>query len=271
MGNRRSAVTESDEIDYTLPAAKLLQRGKGDPGPDMRDREAVAKALLDALRHFGVEAKLLGVVSGPHVSRYELQLAPGTKVSKVARLRDDLAYALASTDIRILAPIPGKKAVGVEVPEPAPAPGPAGRHLRRAPEGLLAARRLARQGRLRAGRLGRPGADAARARRRHHRVGQVGLHQRDALLGPAARLAERGSPGARRPEAGRAEPLRAAAAPADPGRHQSAAGRQRARQPDRRDGEPLRRHGRGPGAQPGRAQPGAVAGRARRRCRTSSA
>jgi S-DNA-T family DNA segregation ATPase FtsK/SpoIIIE len=56
------------------------------------------------------------VVSGPHVSRYELQLAPGTKVSKVAQLRDDLAYALASTDIRILAPIPGKKAVGVEVP-----------------------------------------------------------------------------------------------------------------------------------------------------------
>ena len=50
------------------------------------------------------------------MSRYELQLAPGTKVSKVARLRDDLAYALASTDIRILAPIPGKKAVGVEVP-----------------------------------------------------------------------------------------------------------------------------------------------------------
>ncbi|MEK6327447.1 MAG: DNA translocase FtsK [Actinomycetota bacterium] len=116
MGNRRSAVTESDEIDYALPAATVLQRGKGDPGPDVRDREAVAKSLLDALRHFGVEAKLLGVVSGPHVSRYELQLAPGTKVSKVARLRDDLAYALASTDIRILAPIPGKKAVGVEVP-----------------------------------------------------------------------------------------------------------------------------------------------------------
>jgi S-DNA-T family DNA segregation ATPase FtsK/SpoIIIE len=116
MGNRRSAVTESDEIDYTLPTGDLLQRGKGDPGPDVKDREAVAKSLLDALRHFGVEAKLLGVVSGPHVSRYELQLAPGTKVGKVARLRDDLAYALASTDIRILAPIPGKKAVGVEVP-----------------------------------------------------------------------------------------------------------------------------------------------------------
>ncbi len=116
MGNKRSGITESDEIEYQLPSPTLLNRGKGDPGPDTRDRESVAKALLEALRHFGVDAKLLGVVSGPHVSRYELQLAPGTKVSKVAQLRDDLAYALASTDIRILAPIPGKKAVGVEVP-----------------------------------------------------------------------------------------------------------------------------------------------------------
>jgi S-DNA-T family DNA segregation ATPase FtsK/SpoIIIE len=116
MGNRRSGVTESEEIDYKLPGPKVLERGRGDPGPDMRDREATAAALLEALRNFGVEARLLGVVSGPHVSRYELQLAPGTKVSKVAQLRDDLAYALASTDIRILAPIPGKKAVGVEVP-----------------------------------------------------------------------------------------------------------------------------------------------------------
>jgi DNA segregation ATPase FtsK/SpoIIIE, S-DNA-T family len=116
MGNRRDGVTASEEIDYKPPPAKLLGRGKADPGPDTRDRETVAKALLEALRHFGIEARLTGTVSGPHVSRYELQLAPGTKVSKVAQLRDDLAYALASTDIRILAPIPGKKAVGVEVP-----------------------------------------------------------------------------------------------------------------------------------------------------------
>ncbi len=118
MGRRRSrdGVTESEEVDYRLPLVKVLDRGRADPGPDMRDREATAAALLESLRHFGVEARLLGTVSGPHVSRYELQLAPGTKVSKVAQLRDDLAYALASTDIRILAPIPGKKAVGVEVP-----------------------------------------------------------------------------------------------------------------------------------------------------------
>ena len=112
----RGGVTESEEISYKLPPTKALERGKADPGPDMRDREATANALLESLRHFGVEARLLGTVSGPHVSRYELQLAPGTKVAKVAQLKDDLAYALASTDIRILAPIPGKKAVGVEVP-----------------------------------------------------------------------------------------------------------------------------------------------------------
>ncbi len=112
----RGGVTESEEISYKLPPTKALERGKADPGPDMRDREATASALLESLRHFGVEARLLGTVSGPHVSRYELQLAPGTKVAKVAQLKDDLAYALASTDIRILAPIPGKKAVGVEVP-----------------------------------------------------------------------------------------------------------------------------------------------------------
>jgi S-DNA-T family DNA segregation ATPase FtsK/SpoIIIE len=59
---------------------------------------------------------VIGRVTGPHITRYELRLAPGTKVSKVSQLKDDLAYALAATDIRILAPIPGKQAVGVEVP-----------------------------------------------------------------------------------------------------------------------------------------------------------
>ena len=118
MGSKRErgGVTASEELTYKLPPQKALERGKADPGPDMRDREVTAKALLESLRSFGIEARLLGTVSGPHVSRYELQLAPGTKVSKVAALKDDLAYALASTDIRILAPIPGKKAVGVEVP-----------------------------------------------------------------------------------------------------------------------------------------------------------
>src|SRR5437879_8087354 len=70
--------------------------------------------------HFGIEATIVGQISGPRVTRYELQLAPGTKVSKVAALKDDLSYALATTEIRILAPIPGKQAVGVELPNLSP-------------------------------------------------------------------------------------------------------------------------------------------------------
>jgi S-DNA-T family DNA segregation ATPase FtsK/SpoIIIE len=117
MGEKRSEVTESDEIDYEVPVAeRMLERGKPDKGPDTKDHQAVGKTLLETLGHFGIEAQIVGTVVGPHVSRYELRLAPGTKVAKITQLKDDLAYALASTDIRILAPIPGKQAVGVEVP-----------------------------------------------------------------------------------------------------------------------------------------------------------
>jgi S-DNA-T family DNA segregation ATPase FtsK/SpoIIIE len=115
MGSKRG-VTTSEEIAYRPPPAKALERGKGDKGPDPRDQEAIGRKLIETLGHFGVEAKIVGVVSGPHVSLFEMRLAPGIKVKKVTELANDLAYALASTDIRILAPIPGKQAVGVEVP-----------------------------------------------------------------------------------------------------------------------------------------------------------
>jgi S-DNA-T family DNA segregation ATPase FtsK/SpoIIIE len=115
QGNKRG-VTISEGIDYKPPPANALERGKGDKGVDPRDHETIGRKLVETLGHFGVEAKIVGIVSGPHVSRYELRLAPGTKVKKVTELANDLAYALASTDIRILAPIPGKQAVGVEVP-----------------------------------------------------------------------------------------------------------------------------------------------------------
>jgi S-DNA-T family DNA segregation ATPase FtsK/SpoIIIE len=100
---------------YRLPPASILVRTK--PGAAAgQDHERVARILTDALASFGVEARVVGKVTGPRVTRYELQLAAGTKVSRVSQLRDDLAYALATTEIRILAPIPGKQAVGVEVP-----------------------------------------------------------------------------------------------------------------------------------------------------------
>jgi len=103
-------------IAYKLPSPKLLTRSKARKGATSSSGGATGEALLEALSHFGIEASLVGTVSGPHITRYELRLAPGVKMNKVGNLKDDLAYALAATDIRILAPIPGKQAVGVEVP-----------------------------------------------------------------------------------------------------------------------------------------------------------
>jgi S-DNA-T family DNA segregation ATPase FtsK/SpoIIIE len=116
QGNRRSSVTEADDLDYPLPSDRLLNRSNGAAKVDTKGQERTGAALVEALGHFGVEASVVGTVAGPHVTRYELRLAPGIKMSKVAQLKDDLAYALAATDVRILAPIPGKQAVGVEVP-----------------------------------------------------------------------------------------------------------------------------------------------------------
>jgi len=114
-------VTETgDEGVYTLPDPGLLRRSKA-AAKDAGDQSGRVSALLvQALANFGVDATVVGEISGPRVTRYELQLAPGTKVSKVAALKDDLSYALATTEIRILAPIPGKQAVGVEVPNLSP-------------------------------------------------------------------------------------------------------------------------------------------------------
>lgn len=114
---RAANVTESEEFNYKRPSSKLLERSPKRPKADDRaGREELADKLVQALGHFGIDAELVGTVAGPHVTRYELRLASGTKMSKVSQLKDDLAYELASTDIRILAPIPGKHAVGVEVP-----------------------------------------------------------------------------------------------------------------------------------------------------------
>jgi S-DNA-T family DNA segregation ATPase FtsK/SpoIIIE len=106
--------------EYKLPDRTLLRRSRPQSGQPAKAAERTAETLVETLRHFGVEATMSGQVAGPRVTRYELQLAPGTKVSRVSALKDDLAYALATTEIRILAPIPGKQAVGVEVPNVVP-------------------------------------------------------------------------------------------------------------------------------------------------------
>ncbi|MEV4423352.1 DNA translocase FtsK, partial [Patulibacter sp. NPDC049589] len=108
---------DAPEDGYVLPDPALLKVSTSDQlRPDTAGQAETAHALIEALAHFKVDAKVIGTIAGPHITRYELKLAPGIKMSKVAQLKDDLAYALAATDIRILAPVPGKTAVGVEVP-----------------------------------------------------------------------------------------------------------------------------------------------------------
>jgi len=110
----------AERSTYRLPDAGVLNVSPERADSSEETSARVADLLVQTLAHFGVEANVIGQISGPRVTRYELQLAPGTKVAKVAALKDDLSYSLATTEIRILAPIPGKQAVGVELPNLSP-------------------------------------------------------------------------------------------------------------------------------------------------------
>ena len=113
-------VREALAGDYRLPDRAVLATAPPAKAASGESSAKIADLLVQTLAHFGIDANVIGQISGPRVTRYELQLAPGTKVSKVAALKDDLSYALATTEIRILAPIPGKQAVGVELPNLSP-------------------------------------------------------------------------------------------------------------------------------------------------------
>ncbi|HEY7917367.1 MAG TPA: DNA translocase FtsK 4TM domain-containing protein [Acidimicrobiales bacterium] len=101
--------------DWRLPPANLLKRAKPQ-AVDAREVDAAGAALVTALAAHGVDTRLVGRTVGPSVTRYELELGAGVKVARVTSLSKDIAYAMASPDVRILAPIPGKSAIGVEVP-----------------------------------------------------------------------------------------------------------------------------------------------------------
>jgi S-DNA-T family DNA segregation ATPase FtsK/SpoIIIE len=117
QGRFRASITDDPSFRWQVPSPRFLTRSGGEAArPDTAGQEQVERTLIETLGHFGIDAAVVGRVTGPHITRYELRLAPGTKVSKVAQLKDDLAYSLAAMEIRILAPIPGKQAVGVEVP-----------------------------------------------------------------------------------------------------------------------------------------------------------
>jgi S-DNA-T family DNA segregation ATPase FtsK/SpoIIIE len=100
---------------YRLPPLSLLDEGTGGE-INKRALEDTARQLEETLVQHGVDATLTKIVPGPTVTRYEIELAPGVKVNRVSSLSHDIAYALATPDVRILVPIPGKSAIGVEVP-----------------------------------------------------------------------------------------------------------------------------------------------------------
>jgi S-DNA-T family DNA segregation ATPase FtsK/SpoIIIE len=112
---KRPVVKQVSPNGYTLPPLELLRTGEHN-GVNRKSLEQTAAELEEALRQHGVDASLTRIVPGPTVTRYEIELAAGVKVSRVTGLSHDIAYALASADVRILAPIPGRSAIGIEVP-----------------------------------------------------------------------------------------------------------------------------------------------------------
>lgn len=102
--------------EYRIPPLSLLQKGKAATGDSSREVKETAMRLQQTLNTFGVKVTITDISQGPSVTRYELQPEQGVKVSKIVGLADDIKLNLAATDIRIEAPIPGKAAIGIEVP-----------------------------------------------------------------------------------------------------------------------------------------------------------
>ncbi|MBR5337346.1 MAG: DNA translocase FtsK [Lachnospiraceae bacterium] len=103
-------------VEYRFPPIDLLKKGTAEGGDSENQQHETADLLVSTLQSFGVTVKLLDVSCGPTVTRYELEPDTGVKVSKIISLADDIKLKLAAADIRIEAPIPGKAAIGIEVP-----------------------------------------------------------------------------------------------------------------------------------------------------------
>ena len=116
VGKEIIAKEEKPVIQYMFPPLSLLTKGKATGGDSNAYLRQTAMKLQQTLQNFGVKVTVTNVSCGPSVTRYELQPEQGVKVSKIVALADDIKLNLAAADIRIEAPIPGKAAVGIEVP-----------------------------------------------------------------------------------------------------------------------------------------------------------